>query len=169
MAGRVVRRVEDDRLGPRRERPAQLVGVERPVRRAQRHPDRLRPGEERVGAVVLVEGLEDDDLVAGVDQGEHGRHHALGRAAADGDVLVGVAGDAVERPDLAAIACRRAAPPGDGVLVEAVLDRPAGGVLDLLRRLEVGHALAEVERPVLGGQPGHLADDRFGEMPDTRG
>src|SRR5262245_46767014 len=53
--------------------------------------------------------------------------------------------------------------PGDGVLVDAVLDRPAGGVLDLRRGVEVRHALAQVERAVLGGQPGHFADHRFGE------
>ena len=44
-----------------------------------------------------------------------------------------------------------------------------GGVLDLLRGLEVGHALAEVDRPVPGGQPGHLADDGLGKVPDAVG
>ena len=35
--------------------------------------------------------------------------------------------------------------------------------------LEVGHPLAEVDRPVPGGQPRHLADDRLGKVPDAVG
>src|SRR5262249_16943794 len=96
--------------------------------------------------------------------------YALGGAAADGDVLVGVVVQAVERPRLGGDGLAQGGgAPGDGVLVVAVLDGPAGGVLDGLRRVEVGHALAEVDGVVLLGQPGHLGDDRLGEVVDAAG
>ena len=43
LAGRVVRAVEDDRLGPRREGARQAIGIEREVGRLERHEDRLAP------------------------------------------------------------------------------------------------------------------------------
>ena len=90
LAGRVVRRVDDDRSGPRAECRAQLVRVDRPVRFVERDVARDRAGQDRVGAVVLVVGLEHDDLVARVEQPEHGGHHRLGRAAGDGDLGLGI-------------------------------------------------------------------------------
>ena len=39
--------------------------------------------------------------------------------------------------------------PGDGVLIEAVANRLAGRLLDDLRRVEVGHPLAEIDRAML--------------------
>ena len=67
----------------------QLVGIEAPVRLAQPDVFRLGAGEDRVGAVVLVERLEDDHLVARIDARQHRRHHRFGRSAADRDLLVG--------------------------------------------------------------------------------
>ena len=52
----------------------QLVGIEAPVGLAQPHVLRLGAGEDRVGAVVLVERLEDDHFVAGIDARQH---HAI--------------------------------------------------------------------------------------------
>ena len=86
LAGRVVRRVEDDGPRARPEGGAQLVGVDAPVRLVQRHVARDGAGEDGVGPVVLVERLEDDHLVARVHQRQHGRDHPLGRAAGDGDL-----------------------------------------------------------------------------------
>ena len=86
----IVRRVDDDRLGPRRERLAQAVDVERPVGLVERHEHRRRAGENRVGAVVLVERLEDDHFVARIDQRhEHGRHR-FRRAAGHRHLAIGI-------------------------------------------------------------------------------
>ena len=90
LAGRVVRRVDDDRAGARPERRAQLVRVDRPVGLVQRDVARHGAGQDRVGAVVLVVRLEDDDLVARVEQPQHRRDHRLGRAAGHGDLRLGV-------------------------------------------------------------------------------
>ena len=80
-AGRVVRRVDDDRLRPLRERLAQTIRIERPVGPLERHEHRRRAGENRVGTVVLVERLEDDHFVARIDQRHEHRRHRFRRAA----------------------------------------------------------------------------------------
>ena len=90
LARRVVGRVDDDRPGPRRDRRPELVGVDPPVRLVEGHVARDRAGQDRVRAVVLVERLEHDDLVARVEQAEHRRDHPLGRAVDDRDLGVGV-------------------------------------------------------------------------------
>ena len=51
---------------------AEPVGVEAEVGRLERHPDRHRAGDDAAGPVVLVERLEDDDLVAGIEHGAAG-------------------------------------------------------------------------------------------------
>ena len=166
LAGRVVRRVDDDRPRPRPERRAQLVGVDRPVRLVERHVARDGAGEDRVGSVVLVVRLEDDDLVARVQQPEHGGHHRLGRAAGDGHLGLGIdrapAGEMAGGRGRDRVAQRLAAP-GDRVLVDVVAHGRRGGVLELGRAREVGEALGQADRAGRNGQPVHLADDRFAE------
>ena len=88
LARGVVGAVEDDRPRAGTERPRQPIGVEREVRRLQRHEDGLGAGDDRPRPVVLVERLEDDDLVAGVQDGEERRQHRLGRAAAHGHLAL---------------------------------------------------------------------------------
>ena len=56
----------------------------------ERNEDRLGVGEDRVGAVVLVERLEHDHLVARIHHGEQRGDHRLGGAAGDGDLPLGI-------------------------------------------------------------------------------
>ena len=167
LPGRVVRAVEDDGTGPPRHRTLEPVRVEREVGRLQRHEHRLGAGDDAARAVVLVEGLEDDDLVGRVEHGQQRRQHGLGGAAADRDVKVGVDLHPVElavlggdRPPQA----RRA--PGDRVLMEVAVDRAVRRLDQLWRRREVGHALGQVHASELVDDAGHLADDRLGEALD---
>src|SRR5579871_4095530 len=64
LAGGVVRGVENDGLGTRGESTAQFVGIEAPVGRIQSDIAREGTAQLRIGAVVLVKRLEQDDLVA---------------------------------------------------------------------------------------------------------
>ena len=165
LAGRVVRRVDDDRPGPRRHGGPQLIGIDRPVRFVERHVSRGGPGEDRVGAVVLVERLEHDDLVARVEQAEHRRDHSLGRAAHHRDLGIrvrlparveagGLGGDGpAER--------RRAG--DDRVLVDVGKERGRGRLLELGRGREVREALGQADGTGLHRQAVHLADDGLGE------
>ena len=63
-----------------------------------------------------------------------------------------------------AIASRRLLrTPGDRVLVDVVLDRPAGRVLDLARGREIGHSLRQIDRAVLASLDRHAPDHALGE------
>src|SRR5882762_6920583 len=166
----VVRRVEDNRLGVRTEGGGQFPFVERPdgifVGRWPHFDEARRgAGEYRVGAVIFVEGFEDHDLVAGIDDGHHGGHHGFGGAAADGDFAFGVIGDVLGAGKFFhdGVAQRLGAP-GDGVLVDVVGDGLAGGLFYYFGGGEFGKILGEIDCVVLHGQAGHFTDDRFGEL-----
>ena len=137
--------------------------------RHERHVDGLGVAQDRVGAVVLVEGREHDDLVAGVAHGVHGAHHGLGAAAGDDDVLVGVDVDAHEA---ALLGGERLAEvlraPGEGVLVRALVGDLRQAVEELLGRVKVGETLGKVDGAVLERHAGHAADDRVGEAVGRR-
>ena len=62
---------------------------------------RRRPGDNRIGAVVLVKRFEDNDLVAGIYYGELRRYHGLGRPARDCYVSLRITVEAIIRSRLA--------------------------------------------------------------------
>ena len=141
------------------------VKVER--RWVKRHVDGLGTREDRVGAVVLVEWREDDDLVAGVCDRHHGGHHGLGGAAGDHDVLVGVDRHAHKVLLLGGKRLTHGlGAPGDGVLVVKRLGVGGDGAqtIEQLRRgIEVREALRQVDGAILIGDARHTADDRIGK------
>ena len=140
------------------------------VRRAQWHEDWFGSGEDRVGGVVLVEGREDDHLVARIAGGHHRDHHGFGAPAGDDEVLIRVDRQPAEAVDLRGerLAEARGAP-GDGVLVVRATRGALQGREQLLGRGEVGKTLGQVDSPVLVGQAGHPADDGFGETGEASG
>ena len=160
----IVRRIDDDGLGLGAEGARQFVAIEIPVRRLQLHEARRGAGKNRVGAVILVERLEDDDFVAGIDDAHHGGHHGFGRAAADGDFALGIdahALRALEFPRNGVAQFLRA--PGDGVLVDVVGDGLARGFLDFFGRGKIRKSLRHVDGVMLHGQARHFANHGFGE------
>ena len=170
LARGVVRRVDDDRPRAVGERRTQLGLVDRPVGCVQRDVARRRPRQHGIGAVILVERLEDDHLVTGIDGGEQRGDHGLGRAAGDAELGLGV-----DRPtgvglcDLRGDAvAERLRSPGDGVLVDVVVDGRLGRVLELLRAGEVGEALRQVDAAGSRAQARHLADHRLLERAGLR-
>ena len=123
--------VEEDGAGARGDGGAQRVGVERAIWLGQRDQDGLdAQGLER-GDVVAVEGLEEQDFVAGVEQGHGGGVEAAGGAGGDQDFGLGVVGEAVVALLLGGDGVAQA---GDaveaGVDVVAVVDGLDGGVLN---------------------------------------
>ena len=170
LARGIVGAVEEDGPRARGDGLAQPVGIEGEARRLQGHPDGLGAGDDAPRTVVLVEGLEDDDLVARIEEGEERGQHGLRRAAAHGHVPLRIDLHAVEL--LVLVRDRPAQPggaPGDGVLVKVAVYGAVGGVEELLGRGEVGHALGQVDALVLVVDPGHLPDDRFREPLDALG
>jgi len=103
LADRVVRCVDDDHAGALRDLAFQLLHVECPLAggsclggavgwRVQRDVDDLAAGHLDVGDVLVEEGLEDDDLVALLEEAHEGREHALVGAGGDCDFGVWVEG-----------------------------------------------------------------------------
>ena len=164
-AGRVVRRVDDDGAGLVIERCRQFGPVKRELGRVQADESRRRAAQDGVRSIVFIKRFEHDDFFARVD-GRHQRgDHPFGRAAAYGQVGLRVELHTViaqrfrDNPVAQALGA-----PGDRILVMVVHNRPAGGVLDLGRRREVGEALGQVHRFMLGSDAGHLPDHRFLEL-----
>ena len=169
LAAGVVRSVHDDRAGALSESSAKLRGVEREFEAVERDEDEGGAAHRRVRHVVFVERLEDDDLIAGLNDGEHGGHHRLGRAAGDGDLAVRVQVQAGEAQGLGGDRFAQAGgAPGDGVLVDIGVDRVDRGLLDEIRGGKVRVALGEVYRPVEHRQARHLADHGFVENGGAR-
>ena len=164
LAAGIGRVAQNDRLGiivaeGRLEDPT----VEVKGGRVERHVDGLRTRKDRVGAVVLVERREDDDLVAGVCDRHHGGHHGLGGAAGDYNILVGVHRHAHKMLLLGGKCLTHGlGAPGDGVLVVERLGVGGDGAeaIEQLRRgIKVGEALRQVNGAVLIGDARHAADD----------
>ncbi len=127
-------------------------------------------GHGEAGAVGVVVGFEDDDLVGGVDEPEDGRRDCLGASCGDGDLGVRVGVDA----------CDSRCPRGDcftqglGAGHGCVLVVPLVDCLDGLFfadgwAIEVGEPLGEVDSLVGIGQSGHFGEDGGAEGGETVG
>src|SRR5262249_36591898 len=75
LAGGVVGAVEDDGPRARGDRLPQPIRVEGERGRLEGDPDGLGARDDAARAVVLVEGLEDDHLVARIEEGQERREH----------------------------------------------------------------------------------------------
>ena len=94
----------------------------------------------------------------------HRGHHGFGRAAADGDLALGIERNALRLREF----CRdgvaqRFRAPRDRVLVDVAVDCVFGGLLDFSGGGEIRESLREIHGAVLHGQPRHFADHRFRE------
>ncbi len=157
-AGGVGRAVDEDGLGPRGDRGGDLLEVEAEVGvGVDQHRGPAGQGDEV--AVHHEIGVEDDHLVAGVDDAAEGQEQGARGARGDQDLAVGVAELGVDGGlDLAP---KLGDALGDGVGVEAVLDGVDRGGLDGSGDVEVGQADREVDRVLHGlGHVERLADAR---------
>src|SRR5262245_7935894 len=62
----IIGSVYDYCLGAVVERRRKFIRIKSPVRRVQRHISWSRPGQDRIGTVVLIKRFEDYNLVAGI-------------------------------------------------------------------------------------------------------
>ncbi len=170
-AGRVVRRVDDQRAGPGGHRPPQGVGVEgeaAPIE-DQRHRDPMRAGHRHHRRVGIVEGFDQDYFRAGLDQPDHRRGDGFGGADRHQHLGVGVVLDAEMPPAVGGdgLAQRRDAYPGR-VLVGARGDRVLRGLQQRRGSVLVGKTLPEVHRAEPRGQRRHLGEHRRRVRPQPR-
>jgi hypothetical protein len=83
--GGIVRVVEDGELRPGREGGVQRLARDPPVRRRQPDEARHSAGPKNHRKVEVVERLEEQDLVARLDQCDQRGRQRLGRAGGDDD------------------------------------------------------------------------------------
>src|SRR5581483_9020608 len=170
LAGRVVRRVEEDEAGACGDGGGQVVGIEVPVGRVQPDQPGNGAGHGGAGGIGVVGGLEHDDLVARLAQGQHGGGDGLGGADGDQHLVFGRVGEAVP----ALLVLGHGAPQlGDAragrVLVVAGADGGHGDLTQLVGAVGVREALAEVDRAGGGGQFRHGGEDGGGEGTEACG
>ena len=93
LSGGVVRRIDHDRPGPRRECRGELRRIKPELclpglpRRVKRHIAAGGTGHRGSCDVEVEEGLEDDEFVAGIEQGAKGWHEASRYATGDDDIF----------------------------------------------------------------------------------
>ena len=164
-SGGVAGRIQDHQSRLVRDGASQPRDVQGIVGFPQRHESRLDPREHTGRQVVLVPGLEHDDLVAGLGQAEDGVHEGLRDAARDRDLVVGVHAHVVEAGAFARDGLtERGRAPGKGVLmVRRVRENSRKGLEQLGRGIEIRQPLREIDAPDLRPDPGHFADDRLPE------
>ncbi len=116
-----------------------MHGAQRHVhRRAARHDDR--------GGIAVIERLDQDHLVAGVDQGLHRGEDALGSAVSHDDVGLRIQFAVKERAVQIGQRLHQIGLPGAaGVLVQVRGDGLLRRLFDEVGRGEVGKALAEID------------------------
>ena len=126
----------------------------------ERHAHHHAAGQLDIGHVAVVAGLQHDDLVARVHDGQDDGQDGLRGAGGDGDLARGVVAVAVDRLHLGrnGLAQRRHAGHGR-VLVQAALHGVGHGIDQARVALEIGEALAQVDRTFFGGQRRHDGED----------
>ena len=91
----IVRRVDHQQPRARRDRVANGVPVDPIVRQAQRYDDRHAAVQLDGRNVRVVARLQDDHLIAGMDDGRDRVEDRFGAAGGDGDLGVGIVAGAV--------------------------------------------------------------------------
>src|SRR6185437_14020165 len=87
--------VDDDGASARVDAFAKHVEIELPVGRGERDDDRLHAEREESVDVIAVEGLKDDDFVAGIEECEASGVQSSRCAGGDQDLRVRIGGNAV--------------------------------------------------------------------------
>jgi hypothetical protein len=161
-AGRVVRRVDQDGARPGRHGGAQGVDVQRQAARrvlAQADGHARRAGHGHGGGVRVVVRLDQDHLVAGLDQRQQRGRDRLGGTDGHQDLGVRVVREPVPRTVRGDGAAQHRHAGAGRVLVHARPDRRLGRREHRRRAIGVGEALTEVDGVVLHGQRRHLRED----------
>ncbi len=121
------------------------------------------------GRIAVVERLDQDDLVARIDQRLHRGKDAFGGADGDDDLLSAGPVPAKERAiDLGQRVDQPRVAGAAGVLVEIRDDGFLGGGFDEVRRRKIGEALAQIDGVVFDGQGVNSAKTVW-PKPCTRG
>ena len=166
----VVRAVDDQKPCARREGGGNFGEVGLEAARRQRHAHGHAAGQLDVGHVAVVAGVKHDDLIARMHGGQDGGEDGLRGAGRDRDLGGRVVAAAVQRLHLVGHGLAQLRQAGHGrVLVVAGLHGGSDGINQPGVAAEVGEALAQVHRLVLGGQRRHGGEDGRAHMGQAAG
>ena len=139
-------RVDEDGAGARSDGGAQAVEVEMPVGSVQRNGHGHGAQREHGVPVIAVEGLEEDDLVAGIEQGQRGGVERAGGSGGDENLGFGIGVDAVVGGELGGDGfAQRGDAVEAGVGVEATVDRVDRALGGERRKFGIADALGEID------------------------
>ncbi len=169
LAGRVHRRIQQQRLGAWPERGGKPIPRQLPVRREQAHHTRHGPKHPDHRQVCVIRRLDHHDLVAGLEDRHEAGGDRLRGARGDDDLAERIDPEPVEpvtmRRDRAA-ELRQAR--HRRILVASVRQRLGCGADDVCRTVGVGKTLAEIDAVVLQREPRHHGEHR-GADPTQQG
>ena len=163
--GGIERIVEEDGLGLVVEDASQRLLRQPPMRRFEAHQTRDAAGLADDREIGIVDRLEHDHLVAGLDHGQNGRCQRLGAARRHHHL-----GHRIEREAVPALVMGRNRLPQfrnahhRRVLVVAVHHRVRGGAANVLRPGIVRETLAEIDRVVVARELRHRLEDGDGQI-----
>ena len=170
LAGRIVRRIDDNGAGAGVESSCKLVRIEAPLVTAQRHIVRSKSRHHHVGHIAVIDRLEDDHFVARIGQSQDRGENRFGGAG--GDQNLGLPIDLLTVKTLR-MACHRFAQDRHAdarrILVQLDLNRFHSRSQNFRRTIEVRRALAEIDCVALSRQIIDLDEYRGAKSGDPPG
>ena len=157
----VVRRIDQNRTRFGVDGGGDLAEIRPKGAGSERHAHRDATGQVDAGHVAVVAGLQHDDFVAWMHDGQNCRDDRLSGSGGDGDLCVAFIALAVHRLNFCGDRFTQAGHARHRrVLVQAAL-HGGGDVVDQGRvAVEIGETLSQIHRFVLGGQGGHHCKNR---------
>ena len=160
LGARVHRGVDQNQLGAPGECRLQGIERQRPVRRLEPDQPRHGAGAAHDRQIGIVERLDQNHLVAGLDEPEQGARQRFGSARGDYHLARPVDLQVVEP---FGVRGHRLAQGRDAhhrwILVDAVRQVVRGRGDHVVRPVAVRESLAEIDRVVLLGEPRHDLED----------
>ena len=161
----VVGRVDDDETRLRADGVVYPIPVDAEVGSVERQVTTDAAGERHCGFVRVVAGVEDDHLVPGADDGVDGAEERLRGTGCHGHLGLGTHADAVEVCHLAGNRLAQGFDPGHRRILVVAVGQVVAHPLEKLRRtVEVGIALRQVDRPLVGRELRHDREDRRADV-----
>ena len=159
-AAGVVRGVEEDQPGARRDCISQTLPIDSKVQQCQRHMHATPTGQLHRGLVTVVARVEHDGFIPRMNQRLHRAKDRLGGAGGDGDLAVGITLHAVAAGDLRRHLLAQTGQPGHWrILVAPFHDMARDGFAQCLRPVEIREALGQIDRASLQSELGHPRED----------
>jgi hypothetical protein len=169
LAGRVHRVVDQDRLRVFRKGVLERAQVQPPVRRGDAEADGNSPGPLYQRQIAVIERLDEDHLVARLQQSQEGVGQGLGRTRGHHDLRLPVDVEPVEA----------LVGGGDGltqfgqsqhrrILVRPLHQRIGGHATNVLRPVHIGKALPQIDGAARDGKSRHGFENRGGKAGEHR-